>query len=248
MGLAKLLLNVDQSQPWSDETIDPLEDLETFVVDSYGSRDPDLTQLFQPQKTLRFKGGLKLGIASLEGETVLVEHLPVHIQEVNRAMQERVLDSLNPEHDYYVCFDQLDLGFTRKDPAYSQRLTGLILAANDVSRAARAAGKRLTVVVFLRDDIYQELQFEDKNKVTENHSVRVVWEKTGGDLTLRDLMERRFGEVFGQPGTVPWDDVFDEEKEMPSRQSKYAHICDRTFLRPRDMIKFCNEILGEYKS
>ena len=23
---------------------------------------------------------------------------------------------LNPEHDYYVCFDQLDLGFSIEDP------------------------------------------------------------------------------------------------------------------------------------
>ncbi|MFJ4969675.1 P-loop ATPase, Sll1717 family [Streptomyces sp. NPDC088755] len=34
---------------------------------------------------------------------------------------------------------------------------------------------------------------------------------------------------------------------MPSRQDKYRHICDRTFLRPRDIIKFCNEILKQHK-
>ena len=47
---------------------------------------------------------------------------------------------------------------------------------------------------------------------------------------------------------MPWDTVFDEGKQMPSRQTKYAHICDRTFLRPRDMIKFCNEILHAYQA
>jgi hypothetical protein len=35
---------------------------------------------------------------------------------------------------------------------------------------------------------------------------------------------------------------------MPGRQPKYQHILDRTFLRPRDMIKFCNETLAAYKS
>jgi hypothetical protein len=45
MGLAKVLLNVDQSQPWDEAAFEALGDLESFVVDSYGSRDPDLTQL-----------------------------------------------------------------------------------------------------------------------------------------------------------------------------------------------------------
>src|SRR6266702_4652539 len=34
---------------------------------------------------------------------------------------------------------------------------------------------------------------------------------------------------------------------MPSRQSKYQHIIDRTLLRPRDIIKFSNSILDETK-
>ena len=50
-----------------------------------------------------------------------------------------------------------------------------------------------------------------------------------------------------QAGNVNWDEVFDESHEMPGRQTKYRHICDRTFLRPRDMIKFCNETLNAYK-
>ncbi len=61
-------------------------------------------------------------------------------------------------------------------------------------------------------------------------------------------MERRFGEVFYRAGTASWDEVFDEGREMPGRQSKYKHICDRAFLRPRDMIKFCNGVLSPYKS
>ncbi len=35
---------------------------------------------------------------------------------------------------------------------------------------------------------------------------------------------------------------------MRGNQSKYQHIVDRTMLRPRDMIKFCNETLASYQS
>ncbi|MCA1709115.1 MAG: hypothetical protein LC808_39880 [Actinobacteria bacterium] len=59
IGLAKLVLNSDQSQPWSEEAADSLSALEDFVVDSYGSRNPDLRQLFSPEKELRLKGTLR---------------------------------------------------------------------------------------------------------------------------------------------------------------------------------------------
>ncbi len=244
MTLSKILLNQDQSQPWSEAALEALGPLENFVVDSYGSRDPDVSQLFSPEKELRFKGGLRLPIAALEGERVRVRELPLHIQEVNARIQDKVLEVLNPDREYFVCFDQLDLGFTTTDPTYMDQLIGLILAARDIKRAAKKLDKDLSVVIFLRDDIYRLLQFEDKNKLTQTNLAIVEW-NTGHDQdsTLQRLMERRFGQVFRGGGSVAWDDVFDETKQMTGRQSKYAHICARTFLRPRDMIKFCNEVL-----
>lgn len=245
----QILLNQDQSQPWSEQAVDSLEGLENFVVDSYGSRDPDLTQLFRPERELRFKGSLKLAVAELAAEKITVRELPAHVQEVNRTIQEAVLNALNPSHDYYVCFDQLDLGFTLEDPKYQQRVIGLLLAARELSRAARETGSRMSVIVLLRDDIYEGLQFEDKNKITENNVSFVQWDRPGDELTLRSLMERRFGQVLDGDGeTQAWETVFNEEREMPSRQTKYKHIVDRTFLRPRDMIKFCNEVLAAYKT
>lgn len=62
------------------------------------------------------------------------------------------------------------------------------------------------------------------------------------------MLERRFGVVLDVGDTYPWHEVFDEKHEMPGRQSKYRHILDRTFRRPRDAIKFCNEILHAYKA
>ncbi|MDP2712429.1 MAG: hypothetical protein Q8O56_14540 [Solirubrobacteraceae bacterium] len=246
VSLTKVLLNQDQSQPWDDDSADALEGLENFVVDSYGSRNPDLTQLFSPDRELKLKGSLRLGIANVDAEKITIRELPAHVQEVNASVQRSAMQALNPDRDYYICFDQLDLGFTVDDERYAQRLVGLLLAARDLNRAARDAGKRMSVIVFLRDDIYEMLQFEDKNKITENNVSRVEWNRPGGTLTLKDLMERRFGEVYTGGGTADWSDIFDENKQMPSRQSKYAHICDRTFLRPRDMIKFCNEVLDAY--
>lgn len=240
MALSKLLL-VDQSQPWDEEAMEPLRIVESFVVDSYGSRDPDLTQLFSPSKELRFHAAFNAKVLEVSLQTVQVPDLPKHFEEVNRFMTDMVMRALNPRYDYYVCFDQLDLGFSRGDSTYGQQLTGLILAARNFALLSKEYERRVSAVVFLRDDIYQLLQFEDKNKVTENNVSYVRWDQSGSELTLKTLMERRFAEVWRAP--TSWEDVFDEAKEMTRRQTKYVHIRDRTFLRPRDMIKFCNETL-----
>lgn len=245
VSLSKILLNQDQSQPWNEASAEAGERLESFIVDSYGSRDPDLRQLFSPNKELQIKGTFKAPFLEVAGERVRINDLPTHIQELNSAISDSVLVTLNPDCDYFVCFDQLDLGFNVEDPTYSQRLTGLILAARELSQGAKERGTRMSVVVFLRDDIYELLQFEDKNKITENHLSSISWSQNEGDFTLKSLMERRFSVVLEDE--VTWEMAFDEEKRMPGRQTKYAHICDRTFLRPRDMIKFCNEILISHK-
>lgn len=250
MTAAKLLLNQDQSQPWSDDVVDDLGKLESFVVDSYGSRDPDVTQLFTPAKTLRIKPYVKIAgavEAGLDLERLPIEELPRVFREVNKSISTAVAACLHPEHHYYICFDELDRGFDPKSENYLQMLIGLILASREVNRFVREAGKKFSVVVFLRDDIYQLLRFEDKNKITENFLSRIEWDSERTRWTLRQLMERRFGATIAGAGDLGWDEVFDEDQEMPGRQKKYRHILDRTFRRPRDMIKFCNEALAAYK-
>lgn len=253
MSLSKIILNSDTSLPYSMETLDDMDKIEKFVVDTYGTKNPDVTQIFAPSKMLKIKPSmeinlfeiLKLGISP---DSIPIEYLPVIIQEVNSNLIQSTINVLNPENEYFLCFDQLDLGFDPTNPEYAKRLIGLILAARDINQYAKEEGKKLFISVFLRDDIYNKLQFEDKNKITENSVSYIEWDTSRTEYTLKGVMEKRFRSTIGlNREEIKWENVFDEDNEMPGHQKKYQHIIDRTFLRPRDMIKFTNTALSEYK-
>lgn len=253
LSAAKIALNQDQSLPFDARSMEEMLRLESFVVDTYGSRDPDISQVFSPIKQLKLKPYFEIDWrvlkAGISPEAVPVAELPTIIQEVNAAFGRTVLACLNPAHRYYIAFDQLDLGFDPNAPEYAHRLIGLLLASRDINLAARDAGIKLFVVVFLRDDIYDCLHFEDKNKMTENFVSLIEWDTPRTKKTLKGLMERRFSIVLRDEinKEVKWDDVFNEEREMPGHQTKYEHMRDRTYLRPRDLIKFSNCALARYK-
>ena len=167
LTISKILLNQDQSIPYDETSLENLSKIENFIFDSYGTRDPDITQIFTPSKKLKIKpnfsvdvGGLKAGISS---DRVPVEYLPVIVQEVNLNLMEYIIGSLNPYNKYYILFDQLDLGFDPNNSDYNNRLIGLLLASRDLNNKAKDYGKNLSVSVFLRDDIFNKLKFDDKN-------------------------------------------------------------------------------------
>jgi len=252
LTLSKIILNHDNSLPYNEETMDDMIKIERFVVDSYGTRDPDVTQIFSPTKRLKFKPYFeidwKLLKAGISPENVPMEELPVIVQEVNNNLLIYSLSVLNPNNRYYICFDQLDLGFDPSNPEYSNRLIGLLLACRDINIKAKEYKKNFSIVVFLRDDIYEKLHFEDKNKITENFLSLIEWDTERTQKSLKNLMERRYKTILSDDkDIVNWEEIFDEIHKMPGHQTKYQFILDRTFLRPRDMIKFCNSILEQYK-
>lgn len=251
LTLSKVVLNNDHSQPWSDDSAEVVSSIESFVVDTYGSRNPDVTQVFHPQTELRLKPTLglawdavKLG---LDSEKISISQLPKVFPEVNNNLLDKISRALNPELKYYVLFDELDLGFKPDDDDYKYKIIGLIRAARDVNRCMKERGKGCAALVFLRDDIYSLLTFEDKNKITENNLSRIEWDSGRTDHTLKSLMSKRISKLLGVPEENAWGHVFNESREMTGHQTKYQHIIDRTFLRPRDIIKFCNEALTQYK-
>ena len=215
---SKIIINHDNSLPYDESSIDDNIRIEQFILDSYGTRDPDVTQIFNPARRLKLRPHFELNFevlkAGVKPESVPMDQLPIIVQELNLNLLKAILNCLNPKHKYYIAFDQLDLGFNPDDSDYANRLIGLLLACRDINIAARDAGKALFVSVFLRDDIYETLKFEDKNKITENFLSLIEWDTPRTRRTLRELMEKRFtSRLSDGKEKIEWHLVFDEDKE-----------------------------------
>ena len=252
LTVSKIILNEDHSLPCDERAIEDMVRIESFVVDSYGTRNPDITQVFSPSKTLKLRPNFQIDFkvlrAGISPERLPMEELPVIVQDVNRNLTRFVLNTLNPANRYFICFDELDLGFAPDDADYHSRLIGLFLAARNLNLAARRLHRKLFVVIFLRDDIYERLHFEDKNKITENFYSKIEWDSPHTSRTLKSLMERRFDVTIKNGLATTWEDIFDENQPIKNFATKYDYLLAHTFLRPRDMIKFCNVVLTRYKT
>jgi len=245
---SRILVNDDQSVPFDKESKMGQKILQEFLIDTYGTTDPDIINLFSPRKKLKFSAlkatfkGVDLPIPS----EIEMNHLPTVIQDVNKTLLRWVLQCTHPDHKYYICFDELDIGFEAKEEYYSQ-IIGLLKAARTFNLEAKAQNKQIEICIFLRDDIYDVLKFEDKRKFTSNCVARIEWDTERTKSTLKQLMEKRFTTVLAEKGeTIYWEDLFDG-KSINGKYSKYNYIAEMTCLRPRDIIDYCNIILEYYK-
>ena len=203
--------------------------LHGFLKQNYGSVSPSFVELLADRA--RRVRSIQLKDFSIDMEAPgddSYERLSRSINTVNREIQSRILEILSHNKQYYLLFDQLDLGWDGSEET-QRLLIGLILAARDVVRATDNKAKDVRVVVFLRSDIHETLRFEDKNKI-EPDVVELRWDAQN----LQQLVSKR----VDASANGAWEDVFTGDR-MRQQLSQLSYIVKRTMLRPRDIIQFC---------
>ncbi len=110
----------------------------------------------------------------------------------------------------------------------------------------------IRVFVFLRSDIFNILDFQDKNKIKENMVEFLDWESesTTSKLSLKSLISNRIKSNINSSSDNferNWNEVF-ESNNIGKNQFKWNFIIERTFVRPRDVIKFLNLALEQSKA
>lgn len=229
-----------------------LEEVAKFLEDNYGSTHFDFKRVF-PAGGISFSEvdiraqihpGGSAGAKGIRAGQSLGQSL----SRLNEWLEGKLVQVGSSFPITYVLFDELDLGFKPEDDNYIQRISGLLMAARRFVKWAKDKSIHVNPIVFLRSDIFDNLHFGDLNKIREANHVDLRWH---GDLnhrgaSLKSLIDWRIKESLSlrDEDGDPWSRVFDDQLTRGT-QHKFQHIAFRTFLRPRDIIKFCNLALRE---
>ncbi|KJS45091.1 MAG: hypothetical protein VR71_03265 [Roseovarius sp. BRH_c41] len=231
------------SELGSSKYTDTLDGLRKFLIENFGTLKPETKSILSRPKLKVIGlsvgpqvGGFSLGSITF-GDPARQKVLGLELDslansiltDISTAIAELRIQNL------YLHFDELDQGLDILDETKKRMLIGLILAARDIKRSTELRAN-ISPIVYLRTDIWEQVSFSDKNKITRGSTVRLAWNET----TLKDLIEARLASKLG--ASVRWSDIEDAGR-MRGSQGKLQHMLSRTLLRPRDVIQFLNEAL-----
>ncbi|HEV7669968.1 MAG TPA: ATP-binding protein [Thermoanaerobaculia bacterium] len=138
--------------------------------------------------------------------------------------------SRDAKKTFYILVDKADESWGSR-PEDEAMITGLLKAAKEVSEQL----SQVRVIVFLRSDIYDSLQFHDSDKF---HSMeeRIVW---GRKDLLKMVAIRASESTKGLCGTA--DSVMTRLfPKFVEGKATFEFLLSHTLLRPRDIIQLCN--------
>jgi hypothetical protein len=246
--LAVQLASVALAQAHAWRTEEAVQ-LTNFLNDNYGGTQPQLADILRPANLKLSKVsflpaimGNQLGGIDLDRKGNDLQ-FGVELAALSGAIIAAAFGCLSKSKSPPVSlhFDELDQGISALDEPRRSMLVGLVIAARDIRRAAQAAKVRVDPIVYLRSDLWTDLQFSDKNKITQSASYTLEWDSQ----SLMALVDLRLKAKLGPDAT--WEKIAEPDR-MRGSQSKWNHILARTFLRPRDVISFLNLALDAAKA
>lgn len=163
---------------------------------------------------------------------------------------EKVIETYIDDGEYYILFDELDDEYEdvlepsiRKQ--YFELLGGLFKAVQDVRRRL-SKNIKVKPVVFIRDDIYDVMTNNDRNK-WDDLCLKLDW--TEG--MLQRLLAFRISRAIDPDGPIlgfmeAFKKVFLRETvrvntQRSERRNAFRYILSRTLMRPRDVVSYVRE-------
>lgn len=244
LELAKLV--VKEGDSLQESSNPDLKKLSDFLQKNYGSLKPSfkdflVDRLSRIRKlelpSISYYEGVKLGGIEFEQSVTAENRLMTDINIVNSEFQDIIFRTMSNKL-YFILFDKLDDGWDASDE-FKSSMVGLLKASRDLNIESKNANKHLRVIVFLRSDIYDVLQYNDKNKAFADIEL-LRWDKE----KLVTLINKRIAFSLGlSDDKNAWHRIFEKDK-MRSKTPNVSYLIKRTFLRPRDIISFCRECLN----
>ena len=227
----------DQSHPQAKA-------IKKYFNDNYDGVEPTLGDILRPKKLKLSKisidpsiMGNKLGGVALD-RSISDLSFGRELDAVSTALLDAVTNLVRETgvERLFLHFDELDQGLDQLDSQRCKMIVGLILAAREIRRNFDKQETNVNPVIYLRTDLWNELEFSDKNKISQTQALHLEWNSE----SLRELIDTRLKARLDS--SVTWKEVA-EKGLMRGSQTKWNHIMARTLLRPRDVIKFLNSTL-----
>lgn len=167
----------------------------------------------------------------------------VNLIDYTEALKKLLLTTAAIGNSYRIVVDELDDSYS-ESKAYFDLLIALFKAAVAINYASSQQRKSCTVIVALREDIFESISYGDKNKWSDM-AVRISWLLKQGDRPhesdLFNMINLRIGaSLVDEPklGENYWNDVFADDI-VRADLKPFPYILSRTLYRPRDVIQFC---------
>lgn len=224
--------------------------LRRFLKQNWGGVSADYKRTLTNERTRVVSAELRpefmsSGLGGVTWGKVKIENLGPHLRQTNEWLRGNIAAAFGSGQEYFVVLDDLDVDFESMSGDYTDSIIGLVLAVSGLHAWCEESSLPAHLVAVLRDDIYDRLQFHDKNKITTQRVERIRWETDEqAENSLLTVLNRRIEHTLDLKDIPsPFAVVFDSEL-MRGKQSKYAHMAQRTYLRPRDLLQFANECIS----
>lgn len=210
------------------------------ALDTFFNRLRQLRKLRLPSVTLK---GVDLGEVEFSDEEIR-ENARLLSSSMHQAVDEMMIvyrrHARNCPVTIYI--DSLDNAWESSEES-KLLLIGCIKAAfsiNEISRSVAPSERPGSIVVFLRSDIYEQLQFNDKNKLGVFEEI-LTWKPN----SLERLVRRRIEDAT--KGNDSLDEIL-EPNAFIERVPLFRYLLKRTMLRPRDILNFLDKCQLEASS
>lgn len=239
-----LIYSVVCKQMIKNSSVD--EHVKHKLVDIYGNDSlKQLNRMVERWTATKFSA--QISMVGLGGEREKTKASLTWVEAID--VLESIIIDYGGDSKYFIVFDELDEDYRDfssdlEAQNYKDMLTSLFKATQDIRSIFDDNNQKVFPIVFLRSDIYSQIQHSDKNKWRES-VINLKWTSE----SIKKLLAHRLCIASHQKGKN-FEEVFyqifsREMVRMGNKQSREMKIFDyierSTEMRPRDFIQYIIE-------
>lgn len=218
--------------------------LEQFMDKNFPSRNIGFTDIIKKVTSNKAKVFIP-DILDFAIGSETEQQTTIHYQRVTESLL-NLLKNIKSDSLFFMLFDELDEDFSSNDTSLRLILLSLFRAIEFVYKDLnKNAEIQFRPLLLLRSDIFDGLRDNDLNKL-DDYVFRLNWSKyAGSKYDLKSVVEARIKASLLNPN-MGWDSVVNDYDESRPyyMHSLWEFMLNRTYERPRDIIKFlkiCNK-------